>query len=160
MNKAADTFDPLPHGQRILLAIGSGGLLVAMAADAIAVLGRHIGFTFPGSIEIFQVAIVVGLSASILLASLADRHAAVDLIVTRASAGVRHRLVLVGRLALALTFALLFAGSAWVAADLWSTHEMTELLAIPLRPFRLVWIVACGLAALYFARAFVTEWRR
>lgn len=145
--------------QSILLVIGSAGILTAMAADAIAVLGRHIGFTLPGSIEVFQVAAVVALSVAILLASLNDRHAAVDLLIGKAGPKLGRTLFLVGRAALALTFALLCIGSAWVSADLWSTQEMTELLGLPLRPFRLVWIVCSGAVAVHCAVQFVRSWR-
>ena len=139
----------------VLLGLGSAGLLTAMAADAVAVFGRHVGFTLPGSIEVFQVAAVVALSVAILLASLHDRHAAVDLLIGRASPRVGRALFLTGRLTLALTFAILCAGSIWVSADLWSTHEMTEVLAIPLRPFRLFWILCSGAGAVHFAVQFV-----
>lgn len=144
----------------VLLSLGSAGLLIAMAADAVAVLGRHVGFTLPGSIEVFQVAAVVALSVAILLASLNDRHAAVDLMTNRASPRLQRGLFLGGRLALALTFALLCAGSIWVSADLWGTREMTEVLAIPLRPFRLFWIACSALAAVHFAAQFVKALRR
>jgi len=66
---------------------------------------------------------------------------------------------LTGRLTLALTFALLCAGSIWVSADLWPAHEMTEALAIPLRPFRLFWIVCSGAGAVHFAIQFVRRLR-
>ncbi|MEO9129636.1 MAG: TRAP transporter small permease subunit [Sphingomonas sp.] len=145
--------------RKVLLALGSAGLLTAMAADGVAVLGRHVGFTLPGSIEVFQLSAVVALSVAILLASLHDRHAAVDLIVGRASPRVGHALFLTGRLTLALTFALLCMGSIWVSADLWATHEMTEVLAIPLRPFRLFWIVCSGAGAVHFAVQFARALR-
>ena len=144
----------------VLMALGSAGLLIAMAADAVAVLGRHVGFTLPGSIEVFQVAAVVALSVAILLASLTDRHAAVDLMINRVSPRLQRGLFLGGRLALALAFALLCAGSIWVAADLWDTGEMTEVLAIQLRPFRLFWIACSGAAAVHFAVQFVRAVRR
>lgn len=131
-----------------------------MATDAIAVLGRHAGFAVIGSIEIFQVAIVVALSSAVLLVSLMNRHATVDLIVGRASERTRRILTPIGHAALALTFGLIAAGSAWVAADLWPTREITELLAIPLAPFRLIWISACTVAALHFAVQLVRDMRR
>ncbi|CAN5339252.1 hypothetical protein BH09PSE4_BH09PSE4_02060 [soil metagenome] len=144
----------------VLLGIGSAGLLLAMAADAVAVLGRHIGFTLPGSIEAFQMCAVVALSVSILLASLTDRQAAVDLLIGRASPRARHVLFLTGRFALVVTFALLCAGSIWVSTDLWPTREMTEVLAIPLRPFRLVWIACSGAVAVHFAIELMRAMRR
>lgn len=152
-----ETSQPRESGvaHKVLLLLGSAGLLIAMTADAVAVLGRHIGFTLPGSIEVFQVSAVIALSAAILLASLKDRHAAVDLMINRASPSLQRTLFLGGRLALSLTFALLCAGSIWVSADLWSTGEMTEVLAIPLRPFRLFWILCSGAVAVHFAMQFV-----
>jgi TRAP-type C4-dicarboxylate transport system permease small subunit len=141
--------EPTPI-QKILLVMGSAALLTAMAADALAVLGRHTGFTLPGSIEVFQVAAVVALSCAILIASLNNRHAAVDLLIGKASHETRHVLQVIGYCALALAFALLCAGSIWVAVDLWSTHEITEQLEIPLRPFRLFWIVCSGTIAVYY----------
>lgn len=138
-----------------LLWIGGAGLLTAMATDAVAVLGRHVGFAVPGSIEIFQMAAVVALSCAILLASIDQRHASVDLLFIRASERVRYRLHRAGSLALAITFALIFAGSAWIVADLWPTHEVTEVLALPVAPFRLIWTASAGAAALYFAISLV-----
>jgi TRAP-type C4-dicarboxylate transport system permease small subunit len=148
------------RGQRFLLATGSAGLLLAMATDAIAVLGRHTGFAVIGSIEIFQVAAVVALSSAVLLVSFMNRHATVDLIVGRASERTKSILAQIGRAALALTFGLIAFGSAWVAADFWPTHEMTEMLAIPLAPFRLIWIAACVAATLHFATQFVRGFHR
>lgn len=147
------------RAQRLLLVTGSAGLLLAMATDAVAVLGRHTGFHLLGSIEAFQVAAVVALSSAVLLASLYDRHATVDLLVGRASDRVKFILAQTGRLTLIVTFALLAYGSIWVASDLWPTHEMTEMLGIPIAPFRIVWILACIGAMAHFAAQFVRKAR-
>lgn len=160
MDNSTEAPEAPSRAQRFLIFAGSAGLLLAMATDALAVLGRHAGFAVIGSIEIFQVSVVVALSAAILLVSLMNRHATVDLITGRASERVRHVLAQIGRVALAVTFGLIAAGSIWVAADLWATTEMTELLSIRLAPFRLIWIAACTLAAIHFALAFVKGLRR
>ena len=157
LTEAPETLSPT---QRFLVFSGSAGLLLAMATDALAVLGRHVGFALIGSIEIFQVCMVVALSSSILMVSLRNRHATVDLLVGRASGRTKVMLAQIGRAALALTFGLVAAGSIWVAVDLWPTTEMTELLAIRIAPFRLIWIAACTIAALHFAIAFVRGLRR
>lgn len=146
--------------QRLLLVAGSAGLLLAMATDGLAVLGRHVGFAVNGAIEIFQVCAVIALSSAILLATLAERHAAVDLLAGRLSPGAQHALAIAGRLAALAAFIVLGFGSAWVSADLWTTHEITEQLAIPLRGFRLFWLIACCAAAVHSAVALVREVRR
>lgn len=160
MDNTAGPPDAPSRVQRFLIFTGSAGLLLAMATDAIAVLGRHAGFAVIGSIEIFQVSIVVALSSAVLMVSLMNRHATVDLIVGRASDGTKHVLAQIGRVALALTFGLVAFGSAWVAADLWPTTEMTELLSIRIAPFRLIWIAACTIAAIHFAVEFVKGMRK
>lgn len=143
----------------ILTGIGAGGLAIAMATDALAVLGRHVGFGVHGSIEIFQMAAVVALSCAVLFACLDDRHASVDLLVSRLSDAGRHRLRLAGFLALAIAFAAVAAGSLWVSHDLWDTMENTDILAIPVRPFRLIWLAASCAATVHFVIAFVREAR-
>jgi len=159
MNEDPKPPDEASRGQTWLLLVGSAGLLLAMASDAVAVLGRHTGFALPGSIEIFQVAAVVALSAAILLTSLQNRHATVDLILGRASPGMRRALRQIGRLTLVLTFGLLTAGSVWVLMDLWPTHETTDVLSIPMAPFRIVWAASCAAATLHFTVQFVRELR-
>jgi TRAP-type C4-dicarboxylate transport system permease small subunit len=138
---------------RVITALGSIALLVAMSTDALAVVGRHTGLAFLGAIELFQVAAVVATSSAIVLTTLFDRHAAVHILTEHVSARPRAIIVGIGRLAGGVAFALFCAGSIWVAADLWGTHEMTELLGIPLRWFRLIWIACAGIVALmYFGR--------
>lgn len=146
--------------QRFLLIVGSGGLLLAMATDALAVLGRHVGFAVNGAIEIFQMCAVVALSSAILIATLAERHASVDLLAGRLSPGIQRGLAIAGRVAALAAFIVLGIGSAWVTADLWPTSEMTEQLAIPLRGFRLFWLAACTCAAIHSAIALIREARR
>jgi TRAP-type C4-dicarboxylate transport system permease small subunit len=146
--------------QGLLLATGSFGLIVAMATDALAVLGRHTGFAVNGAIEIFQVSAVIALSSAIVLATITERHASVDLLANRLPAHAQHWLAVLGRLAAIFAFLVLAIGSAWVSFDLWPTREMTEQLAIPLRMFRLFWLVCCTGALLYSVLALVREVRR
>ncbi|RYY45362.1 MAG: hypothetical protein EOP59_04575, partial [Sphingomonadales bacterium] len=89
MESSTEAPEALSRTQRLLVFAGSAGLLLAMATDALAVLGRHAGFAVIGSIEIFQMMIVIALSSAILLVSLMNRHATVDLIVGRASERTR-----------------------------------------------------------------------
>lgn len=143
-----------------LVASGSAGLMAALAADCAAVLGRHLGFVVIGSIELFQVAMVVAISSGVLLVSLLNRHVAVDFVIARASDHMRARLAVITHFTLALTFGIITGASAWIAAELWTTDEMTELLQIRLAPFRLVWLCCCTVATVYFFTQFVRGLRR
>jgi TRAP-type C4-dicarboxylate transport system permease small subunit len=130
----------------VLLATGGIGLLGAMLTDAIAVVGRHVGVPFTGSIELVQAFIVLGASSAIAYASLGATHAAVDLVFHRMPLSAQH---LAHRLAALLGFlfvAALLAGSAWIAWEYRDAGERTELLGIELKWLRLFWL-ACALIA-------------
>ena len=145
----------LPSGPEAWLFYpGAAALLFAMAADAVAVLGRHLGFPLLGSIELVQAAMLVASSAAILSATLADKHAVVHLLIDRLSPRTR---LLMGRIHASLSsifFLALGVGSIWIAMDLRSGHEESELLRIPYPPLRVVSILAViGVALIYASRA-------
>ena len=144
---------------QIVTGIGSVALLVAVATDALAVVGRHTGFAFLGAIEIFQMAALTATAAAIVLTTLSGRHAAVHILTEHVSRRPRRIILATGHLTSALAFIVLCTGSVWVAADLWPTHEMTELLGIPVRLFRALWILASALVAGLFLLRFVRELR-
>lgn len=137
--------------QRLSLAIGSIALLAAMATDALAVAGRHAGIVVLGSIEIVQACIVVVATSALVAATVLGAHARVLILLEKVSLGTARRLDRFADAASALVFVWLAAGSIWLASDLWSGVEITELLHIPLRWLRLVWIAGTVLIAALFA---------
>lgn len=132
--------------------IGSIGLLTATAADALAVLGRHTGFALLGSIEIIQVSVVLIASTAMVAATIVGSHASVHILTERLAQPKARLLARISNALSALVFLLLAAGSIWVASDLWSGFEQTELLGIPLRWFRAAWIAAALLIVALFIR--------
>ncbi|MCD2322853.1 TRAP transporter small permease subunit [Sphingomonas sp. IC-56] len=137
--------------------VGSAGLLLATAADSIAVLGRHTGFALLGSIEIVQVAIVFIAAASLVTVTLNHGHAAVHIVTDRLAPGRRALLARVAALLGAAAVGLLLIGSVILLGDVWNGHERSELLHIPLRWLRLLMIVALGFVALLFLKAAVAR---
>ncbi len=133
--------------------IGSAGLLLATAADSIAVLGRHTGFALTGSIEIVQAAIVFIAAASMVSVTLAHGHAAVHILTDRLSPARQRQFARVAALLGVVAVGLLMAGSLILLGDVWNGHERSELLHIPLRWFRLLMIVALGIVAILFLKA-------
>lgn len=137
--------------ERWLAAIGGIALGLCGCADGFAVAGRHLGFTVLGAIEVFQSGLVIALTCAFLIASVSRSHASVDLLMGRVAQGTRARLEVIGNWALALTFGLIAAGSGWIAIDHWGTSEITELLAIPVLPLRILWALGCVVAAAFYA---------
>lgn len=132
--------------------VGGAGLFVAMGTDAIAVLGRHTGFSLLGSIEVVQCCIVLIASSAMIFATLKGSHAAVHILTERLSAPAVARLAKLSSALSALLFLVLAGACAWLVADLWHGHERTELLHIPITPLRLLQIVALLFVAVLFVR--------
>ena len=124
----------------IAYTLGGIGLLGATAADSLAVAGRHTGVHLLGSIELVM-----------LLATLPDTPASGHLVTDRLSRPAAARLARVAAALSALTFLALAAGSIWLASDLWRGFEQTELLHIPLRWLRVLWIAFALVIAGRFA---------
>ena len=137
---------------KLLFYLGSLSLLFAMAVEALAVLGRHIGMPLPGSIELVQAAILVAASAAILSATLVDKHARVRLVVNRLKGGPLVLLKRIQAISSVLFFCALAAGSIWIFMDLWGGYEESEVLHIPFAPLRIVCIVSVLGVAFEFIR--------
>lgn len=131
----------------VLLATGAVGLLGAMAADSIAVVGRHVGLPFTGSIELVQAFVVLGASSAIAYASMGATHAVVDLVFHRLSPrgqALAHRLAAL--LGFLFVGALAF-GSAWIAWEYRDAGERTELLGLQVSWLRMFWVACAVIAA-------------
>jgi TRAP-type transport system small permease protein len=135
-----------------LFYLGATALLFAMSADAIAVLGRHIGLPLLGSIELVQAAMLVASSAAIVSATLAEKHAVVHLLIDRLSPNLQARMQRIHAGLCAVFFTLLAAGSIWIAYDLWGSFEESEILKIPYAPLRIISIAAVVAVALIYLR--------
>ena len=144
---------------RALVWTAGGALLVAMAADTMAMLGRHLRFPLLGSIEIVQAAVLIAGSGALLLATLHESHARVHLLLRSLPQGLRAGLGACHHIATMLLVLALLAGSAWIASDLWHGHEESELLRIPWMPLRVV-VVLLLVALLVVLGRQLMHWKR
>jgi TRAP-type transport system small permease protein len=144
---------PLDRLRSALVWVAGGALLVAMATDTLAMLGRHLRMPLLGSIEIVQAAVLLASVGALLLATAFDAHARVHLLQRRLAPGSRLALERFSLLAAVGLVLALLAGSLWITADLWRGHEESELLRIAWRPLRLaVLLLLCGLLAILLRR--------
>lgn len=132
---------------RLMFLVGSLAILAAMATDFAAVISRHLRFPLIGAIEIIQGCILVAISASIICTTLARGHATVHLVVDRLAPALRRRFGRAGDLLGFLTFGLIAVGDFWLFADTWNWDERSDLLGLPIWPFRLTWAVSMAVAA-------------
>lgn len=137
---------------RIAIVIGSIGLVAAMAIDSIAVVGRHVGFSVLGSIELVQAAIVLIASSSIVLATIHRQHASVHIVTERLRPETATKLARVANLLAALLGVLLAIGGIWLIAELWNGHERSEILHVPYRVLRIIFVVSIVMLAGLFVR--------
>ena len=137
---------------RPLVWIGGAALLGAMATEAIAVIGRHIGMPLHGSIELVQAAVLVSGTVAMIVATLLHAHATVHVLVDHMSGRLREVLGQINRIVAALYILALLAGTVWITVDLWKGHEMSELLGVPYRPLRIVLALGLAAVALLFLR--------
>ena len=152
--------DPDPRqslATRLAVALGSVGLLGAMATDTLAVLGRHTGFSVLGSIEIVQTMIVLLASSAIVLATLQRNHAAVHILTERLPPSRAALLARLASLFAAIIVSVLLIGALWLMVDLWNAHERSELLHIPFRVLRAIFATALLIVAVIFARQAVAR---
>lgn len=136
---------------RALVVVGGAALLIAVATDFLAVVGRHVGVPLLGSIEVVQAAVLVAAAAAIVVATIERRHAVVHLLTNRMSPAGRARLARFGDLLGALLFAAFLGGAIWIAADMWTGHEESELVRVPFAPLRLIEIAALAAVMAIFA---------
>jgi TRAP-type transport system small permease protein len=121
----------------LLVWIAGGALLVAVAVDSLAMIGRQVRVPLLGSIEIVEAVVLFAAGGGLIIATLDGAHARVKLLLERLPKVWRERVLRLHALAAALLFAALLAGTVWIAADLWYGHEESELLRIPYRPLRI-----------------------
>ena len=121
----------------LLVWIAGGALFVAVAVDALAMIGRQIRVPLIGSIEIVEAVVLFAACGGLIIATLDGTHARVRLLLDRMPRRWREACRRLHALAAVLLFSALLAGSVWIAVDLWNGHEESELLGIPYRPLRI-----------------------
>lgn len=135
----------------LLVVAGGSALLLAVATDGLAVIGRHVGHPLLGSIEIVQATVLVASAAALVVATIGRRHAVVHLLLNRLDARSKARIERIGRICGAILFLLFLVGGAWIAWDMVGGHEESELLRIPYGPLRLIALAAWAAGAGVFA---------
>lgn len=113
--------------------IWAGGiaLIIAASLNLLAVIGRHTGLPLKGAIELVQVAVLTAGSLALVAATLARNHARVHLILDRLTGTNRDVAEWICTALSILFYLMLLIGSCWLAADMWGSQEVSELVGVP-----------------------------
>jgi TRAP-type transport system small permease protein len=133
---------------RVCFALGGGALLSAMVIDLVSVVGRRLGFSIVGAMELVQYCIAGVVSAAIVVATLTDAHAAVHVVTERVGEKMRRALAHLSNALTALFFLAVLAGDVWIAFELWARDERSDLLGLPIAPMRMLWCAGLAVASI------------
>jgi TRAP-type C4-dicarboxylate transport system permease small subunit len=122
---------------RVSIWLGGLALLGAALVDTGAMLARNLMTSIHGSIEIIQLAVLIAGAIGLVVAVASSTYARVHLLTDRLSVSGKAWLDRFAAAAVGLFFICILAGSAWIAADLWSGQERSEVVGVPWRWMRL-----------------------
>jgi TRAP-type C4-dicarboxylate transport system permease small subunit len=141
--------------ERIVNKIGNWGtavgciFMLGIAAVIVAtVIGRALHIALPGTFDLVETLVVVAIAFALVFGQLQDRHLRADLAIERMKGRVKAGVESVlGILNLGYWAVLLYAGSVMMM-DKWEGGEATDLLNVPVVPFRAVFVFALILMVL------------
>jgi TRAP-type C4-dicarboxylate transport system permease small subunit len=135
--------------ERVITKIGNWGTAVGcvfMLGIAViivsTVLGRAFHIALPGTFDLVETLIVVAIAFALVFGQLQDRHLRADLAIERLKGRVKAGIEsFLGILNMGYWAVLLYAGAVMMK-DKWEGGEATDLLNVPVVPFRAVFVFA------------------
>jgi TRAP-type C4-dicarboxylate transport system permease small subunit len=135
--------------EKFIKKLGNGGTAVgAVFIFAIAllitttVIGRALHVAFPGTFDLVETLIVVGIAFALVYGQLEDRHLRADIAIERIKGRVRSAIEsFLGILNIGYWVLLLVSGFVMMLKK-WEGDEETSVLNVPIVPFRGIWIFA------------------
>jgi len=141
--------------ERLVNRIGTWGTVLGMVFISLVtiiicaqVLGRFAHFSLPGSYDLVETLVVVGVAFTLVYAQIEEKHTRAEILIDRLHGRTKAALETVTTcISLFLWVVLAYAG--WLTfADKYAEGEQTEILKISIVPFRGVWVFATILMCL------------
>lgn len=141
--------------RRLAVRVGNWGAFAgAVFLSAIALLitltvaGRAVHIALPGTFDLVETLVIVGIAFALVYGQIEDRHLRAEIAVSRLKGRLKAGIeAFAGLLSIVYWAVLLWA--AWeVFLEKLELGESTDILNVPIVPFRAVWIVALVLMTL------------
>jgi TRAP-type C4-dicarboxylate transport system permease small subunit len=131
------------------LFLGGIFLIAGMLLILSNIVGRPLQRVIPGSYELFELIMVIPVAFALVYAALQKTHVAVHLLVSRFPPRLRTAAEILSGL---LSFAI-WALMAWSGARLAlenGLREVTDVVEVPVLPFRIVWFLCLSFFCLTY----------
>ena len=126
------------------------GLIILLITFSVVFRAFHIAL--PGTFDLVETLIVVGIAFALVYGQLEDRHLRADIAIERLKGRVRSAIEsFLGVLNIVYWFTLLCA-AIFMITKKWGGEETTDILQVPVVPFRIVWVLA--LVLMFFLLVF------
>jgi TRAP-type C4-dicarboxylate transport system permease small subunit len=116
-----------------------------------AVLGRTFRFVIPGTLDLVETWIVIGIAFSLLKAEMRDHHTRADLLTKKMGRRTRAWVESVNTALSCFVWIVIASGSVKLTREKWVNGEETDFLRFPIPPFRTIWTLACVLLCVLLA---------
>jgi len=141
--------------ERLISKISNWGTVVAAVFLSViallittSVVGRAFHIALPGTFDLVETLVVVAIAFALVYGQLEDRHLRADIAIERLKGRARSTVEsFLGVLNLAYWVTLLCAAVVMMWRK-WGTEETTDVLNVPVVPFRGVWVFALTLMVL------------
>jgi TRAP-type C4-dicarboxylate transport system permease small subunit len=141
--------------ERLISKISNWGTVVAAVFLSViallittSVVGRAFHIALPGTFDLVETLVVVAIAFALVYGQLEDRHLRADIAIERLKGRARSTVEsFLGVLNLAYWVTLLSAAVVMMWRK-WGTEETTDVLNVPVVPFRGVWVFALILMVL------------
>ena len=135
--------------EKLITRISNWGATVAAVFIAvisllitISVICRAFHVALPGTFDLVETLIVVGIAFALVYGQLEDRRLRADIAIAKLKGRIRSAIEsFLGVLNLIYWFTLLCA-AVFMIRNKWGEEETTDILKVPVIPFRGVWVVA------------------
>jgi TRAP-type mannitol/chloroaromatic compound transport system permease small subunit len=116
-----------------------------------AVLARTFRFVVPGTLDLVETWIVIGIAFSLLKAEIKDHHTRADLLTKRMGRRTRAWVESINTALACFVWMVIAWGSIKLTYEKWVNGEETDFLMLPIPPFRTIWTFACVLLCMILA---------
>jgi len=131
------------------LVLGGVFLIAGMLLLMSNIFGRFLHVVIPGSYELFELIMAIPVAFALVYAALQKAHVVVHLIVSRFPPRLGAATEIMTSLLSFAIWALIAWGGAHLAYEN-GLKEMTDILEIPVLPFRIVWLFCLFLFCLTY----------